>query len=475
MKLRLIIPPAPRTRSFAIPISITQIKAFLENHGCLVSTIDLNILTRKNAQFFDHIFNKFDEDGVRSYLVSSEQNTYLRAMVQFFFRTIDLKDPSPVGFSITGYDELLTALVLAKALKAKCPDIKIILGGRFLTANQYVILDDFDFIDFVIWGAGEKGLLLLLKHLQARNNKLDHIPGLIYRKNKKILKNKKAAIELSESPMADFSDLPVELYFKQKDHNRFPLPYLISTGCLNRCCYCSIWPGCSSVTTKPPQKVVTELQDLIEKYKVNRIDLVADSLTGQAKYLEELCDAILVNKLKIRWGTQISLNETRPGLFKKMKAAGCELVQIGIESGSQALLIKMKKMIQIDAVPKVLKEIHKQGIISRCNFIAGMPFETREDFEATCDFVRKNASLMDVVVVDSFKLYKACIIFYNPTRFNIAQVKTETDKVLKYRPYCEHMENGQQSFASTRKFISIKTKLLQTIAKESGAEVIGSV
>ena len=69
-----------------------------------------------------------------------------------------------------------------------------------------------------------------------------------------------------------------------------------------------------------------------------------------------------------------------------MKRAGCSIVSLGLESGSQRLLDLIKKNITLEQTRKTVEIIHKVGIKSRASFILGLPTETREESRQTIKF-----------------------------------------------------------------------------------------
>ncbi len=73
-----------------------------------------------------------------------------------------------------------------------------------------------------------------------------------------------------------------------------------------------------------------------------------------------------------------------------MEKAGCYLITVGIESGSQRILDHMKKKLTLELVGEKLQLIKtRTGIKVIGNFILGYPVETEEDIRKTIRFARK--------------------------------------------------------------------------------------
>jgi len=73
-----------------------------------------------------------------------------------------------------------------------------------------------------------------------------------------------------------------------------------------------------------------------------------------------------------------------------MSEAGCYLVSLGIESGSNKILKNMNKMSSVFDHEKALRLLNKVGIIAQCGFIIGFPGETKSTIEETYNFIIRN-------------------------------------------------------------------------------------
>jgi radical SAM superfamily enzyme YgiQ (UPF0313 family) len=72
-----------------------------------------------------------------------------------------------------------------------------------------------------------------------------------------------------------------------------------------------------------------------------------------------------------------------------MKRAGCDMLHIGMESGSDKVLKLMGKGYTTALAWEVFKRIHKSGIRFNTNVIVGFPGETTADFLDTVGMVRR--------------------------------------------------------------------------------------
>ena len=69
-----------------------------------------------------------------------------------------------------------------------------------------------------------------------------------------------------------------------------------------------------------------------------------------------------------------------------MYKAGCRLVSIGVESGSQEMLDHIGKHITLDDVRLTVRIFKRFGIKIYNYFVIGLPWETKDTVEDTIDF-----------------------------------------------------------------------------------------
>ena len=76
-------------------------------------------------------------------------------------------------------------------------------------------------------------------------------------------------------------------------------------------------------------------------------------------------------------------------VVKDMKLGGCTGTFVGIESGNNEILKKIKKTQTTDECIEAMKNLKKHGIESHAFIMVGFPDETEETFKQTMDFIPK--------------------------------------------------------------------------------------
>ncbi len=72
-----------------------------------------------------------------------------------------------------------------------------------------------------------------------------------------------------------------------------------------------------------------------------------------------------------------------------MKASGCRMIRVGVESGSQEVLDKIKKGLTLEQIEHGIQLIKKHKIQALGGFMFGFPYDTQKSVEETIAFAKK--------------------------------------------------------------------------------------
>jgi tRNA A37 methylthiotransferase MiaB len=81
-----------------------------------------------------------------------------------------------------------------------------------------------------------------------------------------------------------------------------------------------------------------------------------------------------------------------PQLVEQLATAGCRMLQLGLESGSQKVLDHLGKGTSITTAAAVLDALRQAGIATYVYVMFGVPGETEEDRRATLHFLEAHAA-----------------------------------------------------------------------------------
>jgi len=249
-------------------------------------------------------------------------------------------------------------------------------------------------IDAVIEGEYEFPLRQLADALQE-GKELREIFGLSWKDNEEIRRNSPRDVTSS----FDLENLPwVSRVYKKhlnvKDYflssALYPEVQIIAErGCPHMCTFCE-WPQLFTKHTpryRTVENVVDEMLWIRENlHKVKEIVFEDDTFTINKKWVHDFCDEIIKEDLEFTWSAQIRA-DVEYDLLRKMRKAGCRLVIVGFESGSDKVLRVMKKGITVENSRNFARAAKRAGILIHGDFIIGMPGETERTIEETWSLI----------------------------------------------------------------------------------------
>lgn len=420
----------------------------------------LRLLTKFN-NFLKEIGSCFDIQINNLFL--KENKCHLDVLYEIFrddiSELLELK-PQLIGFSIFCREQFNISLLLAKLIKTKA-GIPIVIGGAFIsTLDVKHILDKLNFIDYIIYNEGERGLLELVKNIEGGN--LTNVPNLVYRHRGHIIKNFQKSVEkIDELPVINIENIRLKDYFS-------PVP-VISVG-FSRGCY---WKKCTFCA-------LHQMFDL--KYRIKTIDYFLEELryyysNGIRHFImhDEVIPAAqmyLLSKAIIKAGLKINYffmaRPTRDftyDILKSIYSSGCRIIFWGMESGCQNVLNAINKGTNLDDIKMVLRDCYKAGIPSIVAVIQGFPLQKREDTLANREFLLENSKYVYKYSIVSYHLDKHSYMGERYSDFGILEHKPKI--LLRLKNNRKIYDNSSESIY---KYPSLKVDLecirgdLKTIA-----------
>lgn len=252
------------------------------------------------------------------------------------------------------------------------------LGVHPMTEPEETLLME-NCIDFVIYSEIEPPLLEIMNGVA-----LDTVKGVALRRGGQILRNPPA------SPLKNLDDMgipahdliPIGIY-KDPQVQRTPYSVTMATrGCVAACTYCSA-PLYNFYRKRSIPNVIKELKWITQELGVKEIKFYDDGLAYDRKWLVQLCNAIIDEKIDITWNTNERAEFIDLELAQLMKRAGCYSINIGVESGNPDILKNADKRTTHEKILEGAKAIKGAGIKLMTYFIVGLPGETKETIEET--------------------------------------------------------------------------------------------
>ena len=277
-------------------------------------------------------------------------------------------------------------LVLAAAprLKASRPDLTLILGGPGTTGVETLILQRFPAVDLVVHGEGEETLCEIMNARRV-GGALSGIPGLSYRGGDTVLTTppRPRNARLDDLPPPAYHLANLAPYQDPRWRSFTPFGVFLSRGCAFRCTFCAIpdaWQG--EVHTRTVDAVVSEIRELEDRYGIDSFRVLDDTFTLDRRRAIAFCERMAASGLALPWLCHARVDLMDEALLAALKAAGCQLVFYGLESGSDRVLRRLGKTFSVSRALDVV-EMSRRHVEVETSFMWGFPFESMDDLYDT--------------------------------------------------------------------------------------------
>jgi len=391
-----------------------------------------------------------------------------------WLKQIENEQPEIIAF----YTNLMTKINVIenlKAVKAKFPHIKTIVGGPDVTYNLKNYLSTG--FDFAVIGEGEQTMLELCKAI-LNNTSFEQIGGIAYLKEGKVIQtNAREKIKvLADLPFPDRKGLEIENYLSvwKKHHGKRTLNISTQRGCPYTCKWCSTAVYGQSYRRNSPQRVVEEILQLKKEFNVEALWFVDDVFTVSHKWIEQLHAEFQKNNLFIPFECITRAERLNEVVLHQLKEMGCFRIWIGAESGSQKIIDKMDRRVELKTVQEMMNKTQELGMEAGTFIMVGYPEENHEDILATYEHIRAcNPDLLTITKAYPIKgtgLYTEI----EGTITQPANWEKSTDRDIKIKlPYTDsyyenairYLVNGWKAKKDNSIKHALKSKIALTLMK----------
>lgn len=267
---------------------------------------------------------------------------------------------------------------------------KILVGSHGTVSPDWIFSQSK--IDFIVRGEPEIVVDNLVNALKNKTN-LKDILGISYRQLDKIFNNPDAPRNenLDTLPFPAYDLLPMQKYSSGEFDSPFSI-MLTSRGCPYTCIYCLKAMSAGKYLTQSPERVLAEIEHLIKNFKIKSIYFQDWEFCVDNYRVEKICQLILDKNLKFNWGCNARADDLvrSPDLLKLMKQAGCQRINLGLESASDKVLTKINKKMSVDQLQQAVDLLTVNNLQAGYYVLLNCPGETHTSLRETIDFILKN-------------------------------------------------------------------------------------
>ena len=165
-----------------------------------------------------------------------------------------------------------------------------------------------------------------------------------------------------------------------------------SRGCPFACNYYCPYPLVQGRKwrARSPEHVCEEIEDIKVNYNINKILFRDAVFTLDKERTKQICDLIIKNRFGFEWWCETRINCLDKQLIRKMKQAGCQGMNVGLETGDPEILESQAKpgvtLSQLKDITSFSKNV---GMKLHFLLMVGLPGETKASLYQTYKLVQK--------------------------------------------------------------------------------------
>ena len=295
----IVIPPLP-------PLDMMSLSAIAKNRGFETKFKDYS-LESENVYDFVRDLREYKPD----FLVINIASTTLEDDLSILKEAVDL---------------LQNTLVIVK--------------GAIFNFHSYSIMQKYPEIDVALRGEIEEAFDEIISYKDFQD-----IKGITYQVNNKIIStpDRELPNNLDSLPIPD-RDLIDNKFYVRPDTRKPQTIIRVEKGCPNHCFFCLATPlNGAYARYRSVNLVIEEIKQCINEYGIRDFIFWSDIFNQNNEYVQQLCRNIIEENLKINFSANTRADTLDFATLELMKKAGCNVLSMGIDSGSQTILNKMGK------------------------------------------------------------------------------------------------------------------------------------
>jgi anaerobic magnesium-protoporphyrin IX monomethyl ester cyclase len=300
-----------------------------------------------------------------------------------------------LGITVLTGAPISDALRISRAAKRARPDLPVVWGGWHPSMFARECLDE-PSVDVTVRGQGEETFAEIVARIAAGRTLVGCAGCTVRLADGSIYENPARPLAPVDKFRAhDYGLIPVESYFALKGKRQ--LDYISSQGCNFRCAFCSDpfvygrkWVGLE------PTRMAIRLKELWDRYRFDDVNFQDETFFTKRERVQALAERIVESGMKITWAATMRADQgirMTDEVWAQCKRSGLRRLLVGVESGSNEMLKRIRKDIKIEQVFQTAEKMLRYDIAGHFPFIVGFPDESDASIQATLDCAKKLRSL----------------------------------------------------------------------------------
>jgi len=301
-------------------------------------------------------------------------------------------------------------LELAKTIKKKYKDCKVIIGGAAIPNNNVDYFKKNPFVDYIIHQEGEISFSkLLLSNIY--NTDINEIPGISYEEKGKFVTTGKseriASLDMVPSPY--LSGVFDKIQDQYKNDPNVVLNGIIETnrGCPFKCTFCD-WGGV--IHQKVKKFDTSRIENEIKWFSDNKIEYINNTDANFGIFKDRdmaVVDYLIETKKETGYpkifDTNWNKNNNAVTINMAKKLVDNNLLRrftASLQSMNSEVLKAIKRVnLNNEQLDNIVLDAKKNGVSVNTELIIGLPKETYESFQqGVCELLEKN------IIVEAYPL-----------------------------------------------------------------------
>jgi radical SAM superfamily enzyme YgiQ (UPF0313 family) len=285
---------------------------------------------------------------------------------------LDNKRPAVIGVSLNFLSQALCAFALIGFLRHCIGNVPIVLGGGLITSwmRRPGFANPFSgMVDHLIDGPGEEALVEYVATQCSPAAALSHPPV-------------QASAAMGQV-LPEYSSTPFDTYLAP---GRI-LPYSASSGCYwNSCTFCPEHAEGTAYRPIAPLQAARDVQELVRQYDPVLVHFCDNALSPA--HLK----ALIHDPPGVQWYgfARITDQLMDSDFCHALRASGCCMLKLGIESGDDGVLEQMHKGITTAMASRALTNLQQAGIATYVYLLFGTPYESEPEADTTLAFTLRH-------------------------------------------------------------------------------------